>query len=228
MVNPRGNAFSLVELLVTITLITLLIALLMPALKSSKDLADRTKCSSNLYQIGIAQGGYAADSRDYPFQYWGHPVTPMGGVYPWYKQAQPYGIVPVEFVCPTYWSAGLPWADPVYGSYAINIFSGYWKYVQNDWLNGVAPRPIAMYKSPSASACFVDRGGDRTFPTGPDSDPYFSTEYRNIATGKYCAGFHQDGFNALFIDGHAKHLTRDTLDALPINDAFFADPRDGW
>jgi prepilin-type N-terminal cleavage/methylation domain-containing protein len=55
------RAFTLVELLVVMTVVALLAAMLLPALASAKEKTRRVGCLSNLRQIGIALQSYAPD-----------------------------------------------------------------------------------------------------------------------------------------------------------------------
>lgn len=58
------RAFTLIELLVVISTISLLMGILLPALGRAKGQAQRTYCSSNLRQIGVAFQSYLDDNRD--------------------------------------------------------------------------------------------------------------------------------------------------------------------
>jgi prepilin-type N-terminal cleavage/methylation domain-containing protein len=63
MRNPK--AFTLVELLVVISIIALLVAILMPSLNKAKEIAYRMKCSTNVAAIGKALITYRSMNDDY-------------------------------------------------------------------------------------------------------------------------------------------------------------------
>ncbi|HEX4000335.1 MAG TPA: DUF1559 domain-containing protein [Pirellulales bacterium] len=65
-------AFTLVELLVVITIIGILMSLLLPAVQSARESARRTQCSNNLSQIGKAALEHVAQYGFFPTGGWGY------------------------------------------------------------------------------------------------------------------------------------------------------------
>jgi prepilin-type N-terminal cleavage/methylation domain-containing protein/prepilin-type processing-associated H-X9-DG protein len=122
----RRTGFTLVELLVVIGIIALLISILLPALNSAKERANRVKCASNLRQIGQGILLYANDNKSaYPrtrasagasstTMTWfrnsteSDPFRTGGGVGPfndvtgcWFLLVRNADINPEVFVCPS-------------------------------------------------------------------------------------------------------------------------------
>jgi len=62
-ISQQIPAFTLIELLATLALITLLIGILIPALSSARATAQRNACASNLQQLIIADFIYAQDHK---------------------------------------------------------------------------------------------------------------------------------------------------------------------
>ena len=63
-------AFTLIELLVVIAIISILAALLVPAVQNALDRAKSIACQSNLHQISTAMIQYAGDHDDTMPAYW--------------------------------------------------------------------------------------------------------------------------------------------------------------
>jgi prepilin-type N-terminal cleavage/methylation domain-containing protein len=92
-----SGAFTLIELLVVIAIIAILAALLLPALASAKQKAQRIGCMNNLRQLSLACKMYADDSHgqlvsSWPIGWGSYPVNPYSWCPGWVSFNEPGGF----------------------------------------------------------------------------------------------------------------------------------------
>jgi len=139
-VADRRGAYTLVELLVVISIIVALVGILMPAFQAARESSRRTQCINNIRQLGQAIVGYDSATASLPgwrnrvgtgTTSWTVPILPQLGnqeAYDWFDKGSAGSdsisnkVIPV-FLCPTgaadarrYSSAPL--------SYAVNAGTG--------------------------------------------------------------------------------------------------------
>ena len=75
----KRSGFTLVELLVVIAVIALLVAILIPVLRNSKQRARAVSCSSNIRQLAFGMFMYESENQTFPYGVYDTFVEPPGG-----------------------------------------------------------------------------------------------------------------------------------------------------
>ena len=207
------RAFTLVELLVVITIIAILAAMLLPALSRAKQKAWTISCNSNLHQIGLGMKMFADDNNElYPESgtsiYWGaiDVAPPIGsGKASWMEQIFPYIGNTNVYRCPGNVQLPANLRGP------FNYFNGCnVAYVTAHNFAAVNSTAILF---PSAfvlggdTAGIPNSSGTLSFdPQDADKDDYT----QNCVGGAADAGItefwqiHSKGQNIMFADGHSQ------------------------
>ena len=214
--NRRGGAFTLVELLVVISIIALLVAILLPALNKAREQAKLVSCMSNVRQVGLACITYAADNDGW---YPENPTQPgygsptywrNGGGIDLVDKLSPYISDLWVFADPSIRSAVPP--NPQLPASPQSLPSSYdfewpWYYLGGEFLMGSAGFEIAIRRLSDrpGSALFSDHALDTLGP-GEDNGAmygYIRTNHPRVRSplypdewpiwregGYYSAGYH--------------------------------------
>jgi prepilin-type N-terminal cleavage/methylation domain-containing protein/prepilin-type processing-associated H-X9-DG protein len=182
----KNRAFTLIELLIVMAIISLLAALLFPVFAKARDKARQTACTNNLKQIYLGYRMYAQDyDSQFPAEVLGNsqtravddPQSAPALLFPYTKNNQ-------IWVCPNGYP-GLQEAGNTYmvafnASTLINpdIASEDFLFVWDNYL----------YKKPTAEGV-----------TGapPTADRHPSKQY-------WCSHASKTNYNRLYLDGHVK------------------------
>lgn len=99
--RPKENGFTLVELLVVISVIALLLGVLVPVLSKARNSALRTVCQSNLNSIGLGFRMYLDDNAEIMPIATNMPSLELNDDPPITKFLLPYLSDPKVFNCPS-------------------------------------------------------------------------------------------------------------------------------
>jgi prepilin-type N-terminal cleavage/methylation domain-containing protein/prepilin-type processing-associated H-X9-DG protein len=121
--TKQFQGFTLIELLVVIAIISVLIALLLPAVQSAREAARRIQCTNNLKQVGLAMHNYESIAGAFPLVGVIAPGTPL----PWVGWSGQARILPLLEQSPMFNSINftLPYTMPdnyTVASQAISSF----------------------------------------------------------------------------------------------------------
>lgn len=197
----RRKAFSLVETLVVLGTISLLLALLLPAVQSAREAARRTQCKNNLRQMGLAILSYSDSYRCFPPGYVGNPPKiDQGGC----------GTINNTVESPPGWGWGvfiLPYLEQ----------SDLYLSLDPNSKQVVCDTPVGVQRSSSAGDPLLER---RVLPiyvcpsaTDPDLNPTRDTAPSAHAKSNYSgvAGLdftgRRDALQGVFVDG-TQYVTR--------------------
>ncbi|KKR03974.1 MAG: Type II secretory pathway pseudopilin PulG-like protein [Candidatus Uhrbacteria bacterium GW2011_GWF2_39_13] len=194
--------FTLVELLIIISIMCILTSMLLPALKKTREKATSIVCLGNEKQISTAIMMYSNDNNSWlvPLRYTNLSTWPQ-----WHHILETYDYIPAnstnpnwnEFTLPSHsifnCAAKSPSGESQYwfgSKYGINVYF-------TDLLNPILFKKETSFTKPSSTVMGGDtfRGALVSWDNRNDIPNYYHVEWR-----------HDKGANLFFADGHANWM----------------------
>ena len=160
--NPAHRGFTLIELLVVIGIISVLIAILMPALNSAREQSKSVKCLSNLRQLAEAAFMYAnANGGSFPISHntlvdeWDFDQPSLGTIIPGILWNGQTNLLVMQ--CPSYDAPSTTKTDPFTGyNYNTSYIGGGMNEVTPLGNPHIAPAKMGTIHRSSEVALFGD------------------------------------------------------------------------
>lgn len=181
MNKMKKKRFTLLELMVVISIIVVIASLLLPALGTARNKTKQISCLNNLKNWGNAKNYYAGDYNDFLYNPkhsigWRRTLYPYVGLKDWYLPKKSVSTCPADTT--PYCTAGA-----CFSSYGDNDF-GVYIYA------GEINIKLSSIKSPSRFFSMGDNQGHSLMGIADASIIYISFR-------------HSGSINMLYFDGHA-------------------------
>lgn len=204
-IRRRNRGFTLIELLVVIAIVAILAAILFPVFSRAREAGRKTKCLSNLAQIGKGLKMYMTD--------WGgrYPLWEYGGAFRevrWFAVVNVYVDEKDLFVCP---SDSKPWVGRDLDRKTFPLSYGINYHVYHNGAYSYTQEVIEMLFKEHKS-----EGGLANLPLLAECT-YFHFMHEEKGRNRLHGGCrHSGGLNMLFADFHTSYLKASAIDDMLI------------